>query len=369
MAPTGLIRSWHTREHSSAARSSDSTLAMAVADIGNSVRQGSGEGGAARITQSESLDAMTRGRLIHRARRSAKRAHHADPPSPIWNSMDKFDDSRRPHPRYPARRSCRDRLAGRQSRSCACAQAAPRSAARPMQARSPKPTRRRRRSFSKASRAYCRAWRWCRRKRPRWIDPTHVPDTFILVDPLDGTREFIAGRDEFTVNIAIVHDGRPVAGIVGAPALDTIWRGAVGPGAERLQLACGAHPEGRERTARRCEHRAHHGETWRAMVSRSHADPATEQWLTRFPAIERMDCGSSVKFCRIAEGRPMSIRGSAGPRNGILPRAMPCSAPPAAIVLTPEGEPASLRTGRAQSQGAVFRRLGRSPATRKRFSA
>jgi 3'-phosphoadenosine 5'-phosphosulfate (PAPS) 3'-phosphatase len=50
------------------------------------------------------------------------------------------------------------------------------------------------------------------------IETTHVPDTFILVDPLDGTREFIAGRDEFTVNIAIVHDGRPVSGIVGIPA-------------------------------------------------------------------------------------------------------------------------------------------------------
>ena len=70
-----------------------------------------------------------------------------------------------------------------------------------------------------------------------------MPDTFILVDPLDGTREFIAGRDEFTVNIAIIHDGRPVVGIVGTPALDTIWRGAIDCGAERLQLACGAHPK------------------------------------------------------------------------------------------------------------------------------
>ncbi len=131
---------------------------------------------------------------------------------------------------------------------------------------------------------------------------THVPDTFILVDPLDGTREFIAGRDEFTVNIAIIHDGRPVSGIVGTPALDTIWRGALNSGADRLQLACGAHPrDAKSRTQLRTS--PHKGETWRAMVSRSHADPATEQWLKRFPAIECMDCGSSVKFCRIAEGR------------------------------------------------------------------
>jgi 3'(2'),5'-bisphosphate nucleotidase len=126
-------------------------------------------------------------------------------------------------------------------------------------------------------------------------------EKFFLVDPLDGTREFIAGRDEFTVNIAIVHDGRPVSGIVGTPALNTIWRGALNTGAERLQLACGSHPkDARNRTTLRTS--AHKGETWRAMVSRSHADPATEQWLKRFPAIERMDCGSSVKFCRIAEG-------------------------------------------------------------------
>ncbi len=79
-----------------------------------------------------------------------------------------------------------------------------------------------------------------------------LPDTFILVDPLDGTREFIDGRDEFTVNIAIVRDGRPVSGIVGAPALSAIWRGAVGAGAERLRLPPGAAP-GTRPTASPCE--------------------------------------------------------------------------------------------------------------------
>jgi 3'(2'), 5'-bisphosphate nucleotidase len=129
-----------------------------------------------------------------------------------------------------------------------------------------------------------------------------VPATFILVDPLDGTREFIDGRDEFTVNIAIVRDGRPIAGIVGAPALDSIWRGAIGSGSEKLILKPGSGPkQARERTALRT--RPHQGGPWRAMVSRSHLDPKTEQWLTRFPAVDRMDCGSSVKFCRIAEGK------------------------------------------------------------------
>lgn len=129
-----------------------------------------------------------------------------------------------------------------------------------------------------------------------------LPDTFILVDPLDGTREFIDGRDEFTVNIAIVRDGRPLAGIIAAPALDTVWRGAIGAESERLRLCPGASCKdaGERRTLRT---HAHREGPWRAVVSRSHLDPKTEQWLTRLTAVERMDCGSSVKFCRIAEGK------------------------------------------------------------------
>src|SRR6266481_5203408 len=58
--------------------------------------------------------------------------------------------------------------------------------------------------------------------------------SFVLIDPLDGTKEFVAGRNEFTVNLALVTDGTPLLGIVGAPALGVIWRGLVGRGAERL---------------------------------------------------------------------------------------------------------------------------------------
>ena len=61
--------------------------------------------------------------------------------------------------------------------------------------------------------------------------------SFFLIDPLDGTKEFVAGRDEFTVNLALVTDGTPLLGIVGAPALGLIWRGLVGRGAERLTSA------------------------------------------------------------------------------------------------------------------------------------
>ena len=55
--------------------------------------------------------------------------------------------------------------------------------------------------------------------------------SLFVIDPLDGTKEFIAGRDEYTVNLAIVTDGVPLLGIIGAPALGSIWRGLVGPAA------------------------------------------------------------------------------------------------------------------------------------------
>ena len=58
--------------------------------------------------------------------------------------------------------------------------------------------------------------------------------SFFLIDPLDGTKEFVAGRTEFTVNLALVTKGTPLLGIIGAPALGLIWRGLVGQGAERL---------------------------------------------------------------------------------------------------------------------------------------
>ena len=64
--------------------------------------------------------------------------------------------------------------------------------------------------------------------------------SFFLIDPLDGTKEFVAGRNEFTVNLALLTDGAPLLGIVGAPALGLIWRGLVGRGAERLTTAGGA---------------------------------------------------------------------------------------------------------------------------------
>ena len=67
--------------------------------------------------------------------------------------------------------------------------------------------------------------------------PTGPGASYFLVDPLDGTREFIAGRDEYTVNIAVIGAGVPLLGIITAPALGLTWRGIVGRGAERIATA------------------------------------------------------------------------------------------------------------------------------------
>jgi len=131
--------------------------------------------------------------------------------------------------------------------------------------------------------------------------PSKLGKNFILVDPLDGTKEFLAGRDEFTINLAILTKGIPIAGIVAAPALGLVWRGVVGAGAERLRLKPGSAPaDASERTAIRT--RAWPPQNPLALVSRSHLNAATEDFLKRMPGVQCDSRGSSVKFCQVAEG-------------------------------------------------------------------
>jgi 3'(2'), 5'-bisphosphate nucleotidase len=131
--------------------------------------------------------------------------------------------------------------------------------------------------------------------------PARVPETFIVVDPLDGTRELIAGRDEFTVNLGVVSAGRPRLGIVAAPAQGVLWRGVEGQGAERLRLSPGA-PADAARERRTIRTRAFPRAGLTAVVSRSHLDAATEAFLARLPIADRLASGSAVKFCQVAEG-------------------------------------------------------------------
>ncbi len=131
--------------------------------------------------------------------------------------------------------------------------------------------------------------------------PSALGACFALVDPLDGTREFLAGRDEFTVNIAIVLDGSPKIGVIAAPTLGLVWRGIVGRGTERLRVAAGAGPhQASEIRAMRTRRRPADG--FVATVSRSHFDAQTAAFLKRLPIAAQVSCGSSLKFCRIAEG-------------------------------------------------------------------
>jgi len=124
-------------------------------------------------------------------------------------------------------------------------------------------------------------------------------DSFFLIDPLDGTKEFVAGRDEFTVNLALVTGGLPLLGIVAAPALGLIWRGIVGHGAERLTLRDGAAPRVEPIRTRPCPPR---GQPWTVAVSRSHGDARTEAFIAARPGAVRSELGSAVKFGRVAEG-------------------------------------------------------------------
>ncbi len=130
---------------------------------------------------------------------------------------------------------------------------------------------------------------------------TSASGSYFLVDPLDGTKEFISGRAEYTVNIAVVTAGVPLLGIVAAPAAGTVWRGIVGRGAERLAIAGGVIAGGP--IAPGAIHtRPRPGHEFLIMVSRSHLEERTKAYIGRFPQARLLQCGSSVKFCRLAEG-------------------------------------------------------------------
>ena len=112
-----------------------------------------------------------------------------------------------------------------------------------------------------------------------------------LVDPLDGTREFVKRNGEFTVNIALVEDGRPVLGVVHAPVLGRTWAAARGAGAFRLDGAGRAAIRTRPLPPRPT-----------VVASRSHRDAQTDAILARLPPHELVSQGSSLKFCLVAEG-------------------------------------------------------------------
>jgi 3'(2'), 5'-bisphosphate nucleotidase len=122
---------------------------------------------------------------------------------------------------------------------------------------------------------------------------------FWLVDPLDGTREFVSRNGEFTVNIALIDGGRPVLGVVHIPVQDRLFAGIVGQGAWVEEKGAGG--QGMQRRAIGCSSASAAG--LRVASSRSHGDEAaTTGWLRGRAVAARVTAGSSLKFGLIAAG-------------------------------------------------------------------
>ena len=117
---------------------------------------------------------------------------------------------------------------------------------------------------------------------------------FWLVDPLDGTKEFLAGKPDYTVNIALIHDGQPVLGVVYAPGHDVTYYAVAGEGSWRRRGSGGATRNYAEPPAPAA--------ALRVAESRSHGSPGLEDLLAGFRVKERITIGSSLKFCLVAEG-------------------------------------------------------------------
>jgi 3'(2'), 5'-bisphosphate nucleotidase len=131
----------------------------------------------------------------------------------------------------------------------------------------------------------------------------HIPDLearFFLVDPLDGTKEFLQRNGEFTVNIALIEHGRPIAGVVVAPALA---RAFVGDGANGAFAAAAPEHQALNIGAARPIHaRRPPADGLVAVVSRTHRDTKTDVYLENYLISRLVAAGSSLKFCLLAAG-------------------------------------------------------------------
>lgn len=123
--------------------------------------------------------------------------------------------------------------------------------------------------------------------RSRWT-------RYWLVDPLDGTKEFIKRNGEFTVNIGLIEQARPIAGVIFAPTLDALYYAEKGEGAFKSE---GGNPPSRIGVD------PGEGGGIIAVCSRSHTGAEDEAFLGRFPIKDTIKAGSSLKFCMVAEGR------------------------------------------------------------------
>ncbi len=123
---------------------------------------------------------------------------------------------------------------------------------------------------------------------------------FFLVDPLDGTKEFIRRRGEFTVNIALIEDGVPVIGVVHAPAIGRMFRSLAAGGAVEEAVGAGGAPvAGSLRDIRLS---TPNNAALVVVASKSHRDRATDDYIARYRVADFKSAGSSLKFCLLAAG-------------------------------------------------------------------
>jgi 3'(2'),5'-bisphosphate nucleotidase len=127
-----------------------------------------------------------------------------------------------------------------------------------------------------------------------------VGKEFFLVDPLDGTKEFVARRGEFTVNIALIRDGLPVLGVVFAPANQKLFAGDVAAGKAFRSAQKPDSAEVADREPIRVRPRPAQGLT--AVASRSHGNRETQNYLQQSHIAATVTVGSSLKFCWVAAG-------------------------------------------------------------------
>ena len=127
-------------------------------------------------------------------------------------------------------------------------------------------------------------------------------ERYWLVDPLDGTREFVKRNGEFTVNIALISDGRPILGVVHAPVLRRSYVGVLDGIADEKPTAWRIDEVDGEIHHRQIRTRTVNEAALTLAVSRSHGSPAVEALLEQLPEVETTSMGSSLKFCLVAEG-------------------------------------------------------------------
>lgn len=171
--------------------------------------------------------------------------------------------------------------------------------------------------------------------KPECIAARRSWPTLWLVDPLDGTREFVERNGDFTVNIALVHEHQPVLGVVYAPAINALYAGIPGQGAWRAETDGTLKPIAAARSSAAVP---------RVLVSRSHRGNSLDAMLARMGAHELVPVGSALKFGLLAEGRGDLYARLSPTSEWDTAAGQAVAVAAGAQVETPEGEPLRYNT-------------------------